>query len=178
MRVYRRTFDSAETAAIWRVAKDSIEELPTHLFVAFQAAGRDGDQMETIHVFDYADLRRIHNNSHQYPDHELEVDYREASRQFSQSYMMFQDAAGRFSDPDTGSKVSAGDFSALFPIYHFDVSERREPQERAGRVVVRWILRSPSWSAATPPATTSTASSSWSASSGWKPSTGRWTSSL
>ena len=120
--------------------------MPTHIFIALQAAGCDANQEQPLHVFDSADLRRIHvrvNNAHQFPDREHEVDYWDATKKFSRAYMMFQDAAMKYGDPDTGSQVSAEDFVGLYPIYHFDVSKRKEALNNApADIEVRWNLGS------------------------------------
>lgn len=63
------------------------------------------------------------------------------SRQYSRAYMMFQEAAGKFSDPDTGSQVAAT--ASLFPIYHIDVSERKGLKNAPADVELRWTLGSP-----------------------------------
>ena len=58
--------------------------------------------------------------------------------------MMFQDAAMKYSDPDTGSQVNLGDFANLFPIYHFHVSLHPETLKKApANIDARWILGGP-----------------------------------
>ena len=146
-RIYRERFTRGQTTVSLRVTTNGSEELPTHIFVAFQDAERSDNQEQTIHVFDNANLRQIHvriNNNHKYPEEELEVNYTAAERNYSRAYMMFQDAAMKYSDPDTGSQVNLGDFANLFPIYHFDVSHHPEALNKAPENIdVRWILGGP-----------------------------------
>lgn len=55
--------------------------------------------------------------------------------------MLFQDAAMKYSDPDTGSQVSIRDFASLFPIYHFDVSHHVDSLKKAeANITIYWEL--------------------------------------
>lgn len=112
--------------------------------MAFQDAERFNNQEQTIHVFDHANLSRIYveiNNTQKYPEKELDVNYTAANSNYSRAYMMFQDAAMKYSDPDTGSQVSLGDFASLFPIYHFDVSHHADVlRKKEANIRIRWTL--------------------------------------
>ena len=48
------------------------------------------------------------------------------SRNYWESYMMFQNAISKCNDTDSWSQVSAKDYAILFPIFDFNVSHHTE----------------------------------------------------
>ena len=94
-------------------------------------------------VFDNLDLRRIHvrMNSKQYPDRELETDFRLASRNYGRAYMMLQEAMCKYQDTDTGSQLSVEEFASLYPIIHIDVSKHPDRlKDSPADIELKWTL--------------------------------------
>ena len=128
MRVYRQQYGAAELSPSWRVTTQQSEQLPRHIFVAFQAVGRDNSQEQNNMIFDNANLRQIfvRINSLQYPERALMTNFTEASRNYSRAYMMFQEAVNKYQDTDTGSSISVEEFASLYPIIHIDISKHAD----------------------------------------------------
>ena len=145
VRIYRNQFGATEVSPSWRVTTNSNEELPTHVFVAIQAVGRDNNQEQNNQVFDNAKLKSmaVYINSERYPERELELDFSLPSRNYGRAYMMFQEAVQKYADVDSGSQLSAEDYASLYPIMHFDVSKHREKlRNSAADIEIRWRLAS------------------------------------
>ncbi len=143
VRIYRNTYNNAETSPVWRVTTNSSEQLPNYVFVAFQLQAKYGDQETNPVVFDAGTLSRISCwiNSKRFPDRELEVSFAPASRNYGRAYMMFQEAIQKYQDTDSGSQVSAEDYAGLFPIFAFNVSHHKEKlRGSSADIEIRWNL--------------------------------------
>lgn len=142
-RIYRTQYGSSQTSPSWRITTNSNEELPTHIFIAFQASARDGNQEKNNQVFDNALVKSISVfiNSERYPERELETNFDVAKRNYGRAYMMFQEAVQKYADTDSGSQVSIEDFASLYTIFHFDVSKHREKlRNSSADIEARWRL--------------------------------------
>ena len=80
-------------------------------------------------------------NSTQFPDRELDVSFAAASRNYGRAYMMFRVSISKYNDTDSGSQVSAEDYSSLFPIFAFNVSHNKERLcDGFADIEIRWTL--------------------------------------
>ena len=111
----------------WRVISVASKQL-RHVLVVIVSVERDGNQQKNNQVFDNAKLTLLSVcvNSRQYPDREIETNFTEASRNYSRAYMLFQKAANKYSDTDSGSQVSVEEFAELYPIIHVERSKHKK----------------------------------------------------
>lgn len=144
-RIHKNTFGTSEKTATWRVATQSNEELPTHIFVCLQSATRDDAQTENNQVFDNGQVTSmsVYINNTRWSERDLETDFSTSSKNYGRAYMLFQEAVQKYSDTDSGSQVSAEEYAGLYPIFHFDVSKHKEKlRHSSADVELRWKLAS------------------------------------
>jgi hypothetical protein len=100
------------------------QKLSVSVFVGIQATATDGDQTANNQIFlnnglTEAELR-VNNVS--YPREKLQMDFTAGNVDTGRMYQMFQSYKNKFHDNENGSLVNLYDFTNIYPIIHFDLT--------------------------------------------------------
>jgi len=97
---------------------------PVSVLIGLQATSTDGDQTANNQIFlsnglTEAELR-VNNVS--YPREKLQMDFTAGNVDTGRMYQMFQSYKNKFHDNENGSLVNLFDFTNIYPIIHFDLT--------------------------------------------------------
>lgn len=131
----------------WQVTTSTHK--PTHIYLMFQKASREGNMKGNNMLFDNMDLERLHvtlNSTKQYPDTGYVCNFTDEKADYSEVYTSFLAAGLKSLAVDTGTVVSYNEFKSLYPIFHIDVSKRDDSlyeSQSTTNIQLSYTLRSP-----------------------------------